>query len=440
MVWIVYNVLFAIGFTLMLPNFIYRMLKRGGYARNFVQRLGFYSRSIRAKLAANRHIWIQAVSVGEIFVAFRFMEEIRRKNPHARFVLSTNTSTGYSIARKKIGEDDVLIYFPVDFPVVMRRVLRLMNPLALVLVECELWPNLIRLAEKKGIAVVLVNGRISEHSFKGYRKIRAFTKRFLPMVDLFCVQSRADAGRLISLGAPEQNVAVMGSAKYEVASKDPSGEEKVAAILKAAGMDANAPILLGGSTWPGEEKVLLSTFKTLRGEFKNLQLVLAPRHAERAGDVIAEIEAAGCRAVQRSALDLASPRAWDPDDVLLVDSTGELKNFYPYATVIFIGKSLTQHGGQNPIEPAVYGKPVIVGPNMENFLVVMDDFKEAAALVQVANDKELLEAVRRLLANPSLRSDYGRKASALVEAKSGALAATVELLTSRLVLLSNLSK
>ncbi len=432
MVWIVYNILFAIGFVLMLPKFIYRMLRRGGYARNFIQRLGFYSRSIRAKLAANRHIWIQAVSVGEVFVAFRFMEEIRRRNPNAHFVLSTNTSTGYSIARKKISDDDVLIYFPVDFPGVMRRILKRINPAALILVECELWPNLIRLAKKKGAPVVLVNGRISDHSYRGYRKVRIFTKRILAMVDMLYVQSQADAGRLISLGAPEQNVKVMGSAKYEVVGKDPAGEQKVASILKAAGMDANAPILLGGSTWPGEENALLSTYKALRSEFKNLQLVLAPRHAERAGEVIAEIESAGCRAVQRSKLDLAAARTWGPDDVLLVDSTGELKNFYPYAAVIFIGKSLSQHGGQNPIEPAVYGKPIIVGPNMENFPVVIDDFREAKALIQVADEKSLAETVRALLAAPELRKEYGSKAAALVEAKTGALAATVELLSSYL--------
>lgn len=432
MVWIVYNILFAIGFVLMLPHFIYRMIRRGGYARNFIQRLGFYSRSIRSKLSANRHIWIQAVSVGEIFVAFRFMEEIRRRNPSAHFVLSTNTSTGYSIARKKISDSDILIYFPVDFPGVMRRILKRINPVALILVECELWPNLIRLAKKKSTPVVLVNGRISDHSYRGYRKVRIFTRRILAMVDMLYVQSRADADRLISLGAPEQNVQVMGSAKYEVVGKDRAGEEKAAVILSAAGIDANAPILLGGSTWPGEERALLSTFKILRAEFKNLQLVLAPRHAERAGEVMAEIEAAGCRAVQRSKLNLAAARTWGPDDVLLVDSTGELKNFYPYATVIFIGKSLTQHGGQNPIEPAVYGKPIIVGPNMENFPVVMDDFKEAAALIQVENESRLNEAVRALLAGPGLREEYGSKAAALVETKSGALAATVDLLVPRL--------
>ncbi|HNR93717.1 MAG TPA: 3-deoxy-D-manno-octulosonic acid transferase [Kiritimatiellia bacterium] len=433
MIWIVYNILFAVGFTLMLPHFIYRMVRRGGYARNFVQRLGFYSRSIRTKLSAGRHIWIQAVSVGEIFVAFRFMEEIRRRNPDARFVLSTNTSTGYALARSRIGESDILIYFPVDFPLVMRRVLGLINPAALILVECELWPNLIRLAKRRGTPVLLVNGRISEHSFRGYRKLKFFTKKILPMVDLLCAQSAADARRLISLGAPERNVKVMGSAKYEVASKDPTGEEKAAAILKAAGIDITAPILLGGSTWAGEEKILLNAFKILRDEFKNLQLVLAPRHAERAGEVIHEIESAGCRAVQRSKLDLSAARVWEPDDVLLVDSTGELKNFYPYATVIFIGKSLTQHGGQNPIEPAVYGKPVIVGPNMENFPVVMEDFREASALIQVADETGLHSSIRALLSDAQLRGDYGGRAASLVEAKSGALAETVELIIPHLL-------
>jgi 3-deoxy-D-manno-octulosonic-acid transferase len=426
MLWFLYNILFVIGFIVLLPRFFYRMCRRGGYGRHFWQRLGFYGRDVSRQLREGSWVWIQAVSVGEVFVAFRFMEEMRSRHPELRFVLSTTTSTGHAIARKKVSDDDVLIYFPVDFPLVTKHVLDIIRPKVLILVECELWPNLMRLSKRRGIPVVLVNGRISEHSYQGYRKLRMFTRRILPLVDLLCVQSEQDREKLIELGGSPEQLKVMGSAKYEVAQSDPAAEEKAREILDKAGLRDGKLILLGGSTWPGEEAILLDLYRAMHARHGNLALVLAPRHVERTGEVLKEIEARGLTVLQRS--HVGDETAAEAADVFLIDTTGELKSFYAHATVIFIGKSLTQHGGQNIIEPALYGKPIIVGPNMENFPVVIEDFRSAKAIVQVSGPEGLEKAVADLLGSEEERAAYGDRAAQLVRDKAGAVEATVEMI------------
>ncbi len=424
MIWLLYNILFVIGFLVMLPHFLLRMKRRGGYLHDFSHRFGSYRPELRAKLREGPRIWVHAVSVGELFVAMKFMEELRKRRPGARFVLSTTTSTGHAIADRQLQADDVLIYFPIDFPAIVRRALNAIRPQALVLVECELWPNLIRLAKRRGIPVVLVNGRISEHSYRGYRMLRIFTRPLLSEVDLFCVQSEADRERLVDLGAAASRIHVVGTAKYDLASGDGGGAEKAWAVLGKAGIGRDDLVLLGGSTWAGEEAALLDAYRGLKERFPRLALVLVPRHAERSGDVVKDIEAAGLRWVRRTALE-AGPQ--ERPDVLLVDTTGELKMFYAAASIIFVGKSLTQHGGQNIIEPAQFGKPILVGPNMENFAAVMDDFRSAGAIVEVKDAKGLLQAIEQLLADEARRALYGRHAAEVVRDNAGAIAKTLDL-------------
>lgn len=423
MIWFFYNVLFAIGFLLMLPRFLYRMIRRGGYARDFGQRLGSYTPETAERLREGRRVWIHAVSVGEVFVALRFMREWRERRADLRFVLTTTTSTGHAIARREIAAQDVLLYFPVDFPWVTRRVMDLIDPQALVLVELELWPNLVRHASRRGVPIVLVNGRISDHSFGGYCKLRLFTSRIFPMIDLLCVQSDADRDRMEALGADEDRIRVMGSAKYDVAAKDAGGEAKARAVIRAAGIQDGDPILLGGSTWPGEEGLLLDAFKSLRTSNKGLALVLAPRHVERAAEVLADIRDRGLSVARRTEIKDPLPRR---PDVLLLDTTGELKDFYACADVIFIGKSLTQHGGQNIIEPAMFGKPIVVGPNMENFRSVAEDFLNAKALVQVESQGYLRKALFDLFRDPAARQSIGARAAQVVRDRAGSIGRTLD--------------
>lgn len=427
MLWFFYNILFTIGLIAMLPRAFVRMRRRGGYARNFGQRFARYSPELLAQFHEGGRIWVHAVSVGEIFVATRFMREFRARRPDVKFVLSTTTSTGYGIAEKEVSAPDVLIYLPLDFPCIMKRALSIIRPKALVLVECELWPNLIRLAKRGGVPVILINGRISDHSYSGYNKLRVFTRPLLAQVDLLCMQSEDDRQKLASLGADPTRLNVVGSAKYDMTPANGDGEEKARAALELAGIARDRLVLLGGSTWAGEEETLLDVYKELRETIKNLVLVLVPRHAERREKVLSAIANRGLSVVRRTELKPGGP--FSPD-VLLVDTTGELRGFYACADVIFVGKSLCEHGGQNVIEPALCGKPIVVGPNMENFAAVTRDFLAAGALVQVRDAVGLRDALRMLLSDPAKRASLGQKARCLVRDKAGAIDKTLQLVFS----------
>jgi len=430
MLWFLYNILFAVGFTLMLPRFLTRMWKRGGYRKHFLQRLGFYSPETVRHLDGKRRIWVHAVSVGEIYVALKFIDEMRFLDKGAAFVLTTTTSTGYRVAEGRLNPNDVLLYYPSDFPFVVKRVLDILKPLALILTENELWPNLIRHARQRGIPVAMINGRISASSYRGYKLLKVFARKILGEMNMFLVQSDADRDRLVDLGAAESKTMVVGIAKYDVAQFDPDGEEKARQVLQLAGMASKDLILTGGSTWPGEEAVLLDVYKKLKGAFGGLRLVLVPRHAERSAEVEGEIRRAGLSYIRRTDMDGRLGGRQVDCDVLLVNTTGELKNFYACASVIFVGKSLTRNGGQNIIEPALYGKPIVVGPNMENFAAVVDDFLSAKALVQVRDAVELEQAFRSLLSDIWLRESYGRNAATLVNDKRGVARKSAKLVMS----------
>jgi 3-deoxy-D-manno-octulosonic-acid transferase len=356
-------------------------------------------------------------------VALRFIEEYRRTYPEIRFVLSTNTSTGHTLAEQKLDSRDVLIYFPVDLPVVMNRVFNIINPIKLILVECEFWPNLVRQAHRRGIPVALINGRVSDSSFKGYMRLRPFTRRLLAMIDPVCMQGRQDADRILAMGARPETVKTFGTAKYDLPPPSADAARKARAVLQKITVPDNALILLGGSTWPGEEEALCKINKNLRGHYPELFLVLVPRHAERRDEVVKAIESQGLSYVLRSKTDAP---VLPGSDVLVVDTTGELMSFYAAADVVFVGKSLCGHGGQNPIEPALFGKAVIVGPNMENFPSIMDDFLAAKALRQVADFQTLEKTIEEMLSNPSVCAQLGEAARGVIESRRGVITKMVE--------------
>jgi 3-deoxy-D-manno-octulosonic-acid transferase len=351
------------------------------------------------------------------------MEEWRAREPAVRFVLSTTTSTGHALAAKRLAPEDVLIYFPADFPPIVRRVLAAIQPRAMVLVEVELWPNLIRQLAARGVPVSLINGRLSDRSFRGYRRLGAFTRRLLPRLRAVCVQSEADRERFVALGAPADRVHVTGSAKFDIVTAEPARPEIVAAIERAG--FGGRPLLLGGSTWAGEEAILLDLYRELKRDRPELGLILCPRHVERAAEVEAEMVQRGLVFARRT--DSGAPPAVAPD-VLFVNTTGELKDFYACVDVIFVGKSLTQRGGQNPIEPAALGKAILVGPHMENFTAVVTDFLAAGGLVQVADAAGLAREAARLLDDPAARQALGARAAEVVRRQSGALRRTFDIL------------
>jgi 3-deoxy-D-manno-octulosonic-acid transferase len=425
MIWLIYNLIFPLVFLCMLPYFLMRMCRRGGYRADFGQRFGIYSAELKAKLAAHEYIWVHSVSVGEILVAFSFMEAYRKAYPNARFVLTTNTSTAHKMACNRLDARDVLLYFPIDLMGIVACVLRTVNPVKLVLVECELWPNLLRMAARRGVPLCLINGRMSDNSFKGYKRIHFLTRPIMGLFESVCVQSERDAERYRELGVREERLHQLGSAKFDVARVAKNAPEKGRAILRQLGVKDGAPVLVGGSTWPGEESLLIDAYLSLRATHPDLFLVLVPRHFERAPELLTLFEEKGVSCVCRS--ELTGTPVPTPD-LLFVDTTGEIMNFYASADVVFVGKSFApNHGGQNPIEPAACGKPVLVGPNMENFPSVLADMLHGGALIQLMEPEELESEIGRLLDDATARELQGRKALRLVAAKCGVMAKTVRL-------------
>jgi 3-deoxy-D-manno-octulosonic-acid transferase len=431
LIWFLYNLLFPLGFLLMLPHFLGRMRKRGGYQDRFGQRFGLYEPALGQALAQVRPLWIHAVSVGEMFVALEFIRAYRTRDPGARFVITTVTSTGRALALEKADPADWVLYYPLDFPGIVARALDLIRPRMLILTEGELWPNMLRQCAGSGIPVGIINGRMSEKSARGYRKLGLFTRRAMGLLDFIFAQSEGDRQRYLSVGADPGRVAVLGSVKYDMEA-DPAAAEKAQALFRLAGWGPATLVLLGGSTWPGEETALIDVFKRLRGVRPDLRLVLVPRHAERAGEVADELVREGIRGLRRSTLTGTEPVSPSPE-ALLVDTTGELKCFYAASHVVFVGKSMFEnHGGQNIIEPAVYGKPILTGPNLENFPAIAEDFAQALAFAPVCDADALFRQADRLLGDGAAREDLGRRAAGLVAKRRGVMRATVDQIRRRL--------
>ena len=442
--WFLYNILFAIGYTLMMPGFLLRMARRGGYRRNFRHRFGRYGDMTRQRMAGggqkqetdssqprtkneeprtdSRPIWIHAVSVGEIYVAWQMMHALRAKRPGLRFVLSTTSSTGWREAEKRIKENDVLIYNPLDFPFCVRRALDAIQPQALILAESEIWPNLIRACVRRDIPVMLVNGRVSDRSAPRYKLLRYWFGPVLRQMRVLMAQSELDKQRLVAAGADAALVEVTGSVKFDVARRDPEKERMAASVLDRLDMGAGRVLLLGGSTWPGEEEALLAIYQRLRPRFPELRLALVPRHFERGDAVAAAIAAAGFTCVRKRRLDAGdAPAATGANAVLLVDTTGEIMGFYGHSSIVFVGKSLTQTGGQNMIEPCLCCAATLVGPHTENFRPVMADLLDAQALVQVPDAAALEAEIVLLLEKPGERTALGARAVAAVERRRGVI-------------------
>ncbi len=430
MKWFLYNILFAAAYLALLPKYLWRMKRRGGYRAGFEQRFGFYGAQIRSRLARSRHLWIHAVSVGEVNVALGFIEELRRRRPELGVVLTVNTSTGAQVASRALPEQVTMLYVPVDFPGVVRRVVALINPVALVLTEGEYWPNLVRELGRQGRPVAVINGRLSAASAKGYQSARWFFREIFAAIDLCIVQSSVDQARLTALGVRSERMVLDGSAKYDAPPPRAEERERGRELLRKAGIPDEACVIVGGSTWPGEEAVLVAACRAARAHADGpVALVLVPRHMERGDEVARELAALQLPVVRRRAMGEA-PLPHDPADelpVVLVDTTGEMRHCYAVADVVFVGKSLAPHrGGQNMIEPALFGVPVICGPHTENFPGVMADLRAAEALVEVADPAALVETIVALVGDASRRRLLGERIGETVAARSGVIARSVD--------------
>ena len=412
-----YSLALVLALALAAPYYLWKGRASGHHLRTLRERLG---RLPPALATGEPSIWVHAVSVGEVLAARGLVDALRARFPSRRVVVSTTTPTGHAVARQALGADG-LFFNPIDLPWAVRRVLAGVNPSLLVLVETELWPNLIHEAHRRGARIALVNGRLSPRSFPRYLRVRALLARILRQVDLFLMQGEAHAERARRIGAPPGRVRVTGNLKFD-ALGDAAPSAAMAALL---GDGSGPPLWVAGSTAPGEEEAVLRAFVRAREAAPSLRLLVAPRHPDRGAEVSSLAERAGHHVARRSAI---AAGAWRGGDVLVLDTLGELSAAYAFATVVFVGGSLVPAGGHNILEAAVAARPVVVGPHMENFQEIADDFRAAGALVRVSGPGELGETVARLLQNSEERERLGARAREMVVKSRGALGATVEAL------------
>jgi 3-deoxy-D-manno-octulosonic-acid transferase len=425
MLLLLYNLFLPFALLFSLPFYLRRMLKRGGYARNFVQRFGFFSTALRQQIAGRTWTWIRAVSVGEMLLALRLAAELRRQDPAFRAVISTTTSTGYQLGLNRADATYLqIIYSPVDFYPILQRVWKFIRPTRIVLIDSDLWPSFLALAQHENAPVFLANARLSSRSESRYSRLRWLSvPLFWKRLTAVFAQDPNDAGRWERLGLPLSKITVTGSIKYDRAGLVTDHNLRFVEWLEKHGIAASRPILLGGSLHSGEEDLLIQAFLQLRGKHPALFLILVPRHAERAPEIEELLRKESLSFTRRS-----NP-VFSPDTaILLVDSTGELRDWYETATVAVIGKSFRGVGGQNPVEPLLAHKPVVCGPHMENFRFLVEELAAESGIRQLALEQDLIPALDQLLADPAAAIRMVKRAETVLAQHDGANARTAQLI------------
>ncbi|MBM3772951.1 MAG: 3-deoxy-D-manno-octulosonic acid transferase [Acidimicrobiia bacterium] len=414
--YVAYSLLMFCVFVVVSPYFVYQVIRYQKYVGSLRQRLGYLP--ISFNIDGEESIWIHAVSVGEALTVRALVTDLRASYPRLRLYLSTTTIAGHQVARKSVPHVDGVFYFPFDWTFIVRRTLGIVKPRVFVMMETEIWPNLLRECAERGVQTVLVNGRISARSFPRYKWVRPFFRRVLQHIDRFCMQSEESARRIIELGADAGRVTVTGSLKFDSLPMPTIAHGKPRErVLRYFPIGASRPVVIAGSTVKGEEPAILRAFARVKLTTPHALLIVAPRQPKRYSDVERLSKEAGFTTVRRSNLPIdVEPKA----DVVVLDTLGELAQLYQLATTVFVGGSLVDHGGHNILEPAVFGRPILFGPFMHNFTEIAETFLSNGAAMQVASDRELEEAVLALVTDPVRRARLGAAAKALVEANRGA--------------------
>jgi 3-deoxy-D-manno-octulosonic-acid transferase len=416
MYWL-YSIITGAAFLAVLPVYFVKMRLLRGESLRAAERLAF--RLPRSR-GGRPFLWFHAVSVGEVLSLQNLLREVRAAYPGWEIGFSTLTNTGYAMAREKLGEVDQLFLVPVDVGWCVRRVFRRLRPRLLVLVESEFWPRILREAERRRCPVLLINGRISERSFRRLRRYRALSRRWLSKIARFLVQTSRDRERLEKVGVASAKVEVSGNLKCDV-RLPPLGSDEAARLRGELGIAPGRKTVVAGSIHPGEEELLIRAFREARRRRDDILLVLAPRHPEKFAEI--EKEFADGSLVLKRRTKLVPGESWD---VLLLDTIGELARFYALSDAAFIGGSLIARGGQNLIEPAFYGKAVFFGPHMQNFADLAEAFVRAGAAKVVRQEEEIVEIF--LFQDPGAIAEMGRKSRAVLETLQGATEKTMAVL------------
>jgi 3-deoxy-D-manno-octulosonic-acid transferase len=436
-----YSLITALGAILLTPYVLLSNVRRRKYLPNLSERLGlkFPPELAASGGPASRAIWLHAVSVGEVLAAVPFARCLKQRFPAWRLVISTTTAAGQRLARERMNFSDAVFYFPFDWQGPVRRAFQAVRPGVIVILETEIWPNLLRHARKTGIPVIFVNGRLSDRSLRGFsRAVRAsggvlggFLRQMLNDAALYLVQSRQDAARLLALGAAAERVIVTGSMKYDLAAPGPSAF--VDWLQAELNRSQRGPVVVAGSVIAGEETPVLEAFGSMQQKWPQALLILAPRKPERFAAACDMVSRAGWRPIRRSTISpdglsagFLGNAAQADKSVLLLDTIGELAAVYAVADVVFVGGSLEPAGGHNPLEPASFAKVPVFGRSMDNFREIAGTLLEAGAAIQVDSAAQLSAAWAGLLENAARREQMGLAAREIVERNRGATAATLD--------------
>jgi 3-deoxy-D-manno-octulosonic-acid transferase len=419
---IVYSALLLAVLILGAPYWLLRMATSGRYRTGLWGRLGRVPKNLRTAVAGRDVVWVHAVSVGEVLAATRLMAELKAALDDGWIVVvSTTTATGQALARERFGAERVFFY-PLDIGWAVRAYLKALRPKMLVLMENELWPRMLVECERTGVPVAVVNARVSDRSFARGVSMRALWGRMLRRVALFLVQSEEDARRLVAMGASEERVRVSGNLKYDVQSKEASEmTRRIGSLL------SGARLIVAGSTLAGEEEALLTAWPTIQKAVLDAALLIAPRHPDRFDEVLGLIRKSGSPFFRCSHL-LRDTEPIFGGTLLLLDTIGDLASMYGIAAVAFVGGSLVAKGGHNPLEPAQFGVPVMMGPSHENFRDVVERMQRADGIRILKNVEELEPALIELLKDRAIPTAMGERGREVFEAQAGATQRTVDAL------------
>lgn len=427
-----YNILFTIFFVLASPYYFWRMRRRGNWRPGFRERFGRYDPNLKQALT-NRHIlWLHAVSVGEVNVLIHLIRALEVRAPNLKFVVSTTTTTGMAEIRRRLPLHVSKIYYPIDRRSFVSRSLATIHPDAVVLFETEIWPNFIWQAKRRGIPLFLANARLSDRSYPRYKRFGFLFRELFASFDGVGAQNETEAKRLQTVGCLPETIRVTGNLKFDAAIPNERQTLDVPELLRKLGVNGDTPILLGGSTHDGEEVLLAEIAQRLRKQLPKLFLILVPRHFERSNEVARQLRDHSVKLAFRTDIGETTQYAGGDIDCLLVNTTGELRSFYEYATVVFVGKSLMATGGQNPIEPGALGKATVFGPNMQNFKDIARLFVEKGAAVQVPDTQALEKVLGELLEDQYQRAELGRNALLVVSENVGATDRMAEIILGKL--------
>ncbi|MFW6269095.1 MAG: glycosyltransferase N-terminal domain-containing protein [Bacillota bacterium] len=424
--YILYNLILFILLIFYTPFILYNLLQ-GRYREGFKERWGILPKNIIELVSKNEIIWIHAASVGETRAAEVLVDKIKEKYPEYKIIFSTMTDTGREIAKKSLNNIDGLIYLPLDFSWIVRKVVKKINPELLITIETEIWPNLIKEAAKNNTRIMVASGRISDDSIKKYKYLGPLLAKTLEKVDVFSMQTDLDVDRIISLGAAEDKVLKTGNIKYDQQSGENSIDKDD--ILQQYQIKEEQPVLVAGSTHEGEEKQLLSLYKNLKRDFPDLVMLLAPRYIERTENIARIFNQQGINTVLRTEIEQRNP---EKESVILVNTIGELAALYGIGDLIFVGGSLIDRGGHNILEPAAQGKPVFFGPSMYNFKQDTKFLLKHEIGIQVKNIDQLTDKMRYFLKHPRQLKQKGKKAEKIIENNQGSAAASIELIANLL--------